>query len=145
MNREDLIKTALDLKGFESFAIDEYSLKKDILVVKINKKMIARLDIKEIIGENNIEMMKDNHANHARFVENILRNYNAVILVDTVSWVFRAYRSRGFHPNYWAAQLNGWIDILKEELSKESFNVIYPLYNWFTVNIPAFTNLSESL
>lgn len=48
---------------------------------------------------NDIEMMKDNHANHVRFVHSILNNPNAEVHTDTVLWVFRAYKSHGFSSN----------------------------------------------
>ncbi len=87
--------------------------------------------------------MKDNHANHVRFIASILRNHNPEILVDTVLWVFRAYRSRGFSSNYWAAQLNTWIEIIKEELSTETYHQVFPLYEWMQLNIPTFVKLSD--
>ena len=73
----------------------------------------------------------------------ILKNFNAEVFVDTVLWVFRAYRSHGFTTNYWASQLNTWIDILKNSLTDKSFNEVYPYYEWMQVNIPIFVKLSD--
>lgn len=87
--------------------------------------------------------MKDNHANHVRFIASILKNYNPDVLVDTVLWVFRAYRSHGFTTNYWAAQLNAWITILKETLTPESYKEVYFYYEWMQINIPTFVILSD--
>ncbi|MBF0234802.1 MAG: hypothetical protein HQK62_12295 [Desulfamplus sp.] len=143
MTREDLIKSAGELKKVIPEALNEYKEKRDKLVSIINDSMLKRADIKDLVGEKNFDMMKDNHKNHAMFVESIMSNPNPEVLTDTVLWVFRSYRSRGFHQNYWAAQLSTWIDIIKANLSKESFDAIYPLYNWFTINIPHFTNLSD--
>ena len=109
----------------------------------MNKKMIERLDIKELVGENNIDMMKDNHANHARFLESIFYDYSPDVLVDTVLWVFRAYRSRNFSSTYWAAQLNSWLEIYKENLSDDCYNAVFPYYKWMQINIPVFTSLAE--
>lgn len=88
-------------------------------------------------------MMKDNHANHARFMESVFTNPLAETLVDTILWVFRAYRSRKFGSTYWAAQLNTWIEIYKSELSEECFEAVYPFYNWMQINIPNFVKLSD--
>jgi hypothetical protein len=87
--------------------------------------------------------MKDNHSNHVRFIASILKNYNHDVLVDTVLWVFRAYRSHGFTTNYWAAQLNTWIIVIKEALTPESFVEVYPYYEWMQVNIPLFVKVSD--
>jgi len=143
MNKQELINSASHLNDFSSQAVKEYSGKRDALVSSINETMLNRTDITELVGEKNIQMMKDNHSNHALFVESFMINPDSNTLVDTVLWVFRSYRSRGFHQNYWSAQLNCWVEIIKQQLSEDSFNDIYPLYKWFTVNIPAFTDMSD--
>ena len=84
----------------------------EIIINLINEKMIGRRDIEILIGKTNIEMMKDNHANHVRFIASLLQNYNPEVFVVTVLWVFRAYRTHGFKSNYWAAQLNSFIEMI---------------------------------
>jgi hypothetical protein len=106
--------------------------------------MLARPDLEELIGPGNAAMMQDNHHNHSRFVESILRHPNPEVLVDTVLWVYRAYRSHGFRLTYWPAQLNAWVEVIKRELSEETFRAIYPLYNWFIVNQAAFVKLTDA-
>ncbi|MBF0120042.1 MAG: hypothetical protein HQK79_14500 [Desulfobacterales bacterium] len=143
MEKEDLLKTALELSAVTNDVYNEYSTKRDLLVAEINQIMSNRLDIIELVGSNNIDMMKDNHANHAKFVQSIIKRYNPEVLINTVIWVFKAYMSRGFHENYWSAQLNTWVTILKRELSPKAYEMIFPLYNWFIVNIPHFTVLAH--
>jgi len=67
------------------------------------------------------------------------------VLVETVLWVFRAYRSHGFQTTYWAANLNIWVDLIRQELSESAYNEIYPFYNWLIVNIPVFVKLSDEI
>lgn len=143
MTREELKISAATLQQLDDKSATEYASKRDNLVNLINKKMMSRLDIVDMVGEQNIEMMKDNHANHARFMESVFIKFSHEVLVDTVLWVFRAYRSRNFSSTYWAAQLNTWIEIYKEELSPECFKAIYPYYNWMQINIPTFNKLAE--
>jgi len=143
MDRNDLIKTAEKLQQVSKKSTAEFSSRKDTLVEMINKKMEARPDLLDMVGAGNVEMMKDNHANHARFMESIFLQHSPEILTDTVLWVFRAYRSRNFGSTYWAAQLNSWIETYKKELSAECFDEIYPYYNWMQINIPAFNKLAE--
>ena len=142
MNKETLIDSAAQLGPFSQETVNEYAKKTDKLVARINAIMLERKDIKSMVGEANLEMMKDNHANHARFILSIIDNYNKEVLVETILWVFRAYRSHGFASTYWAAQLNAWIMILQEELSSETVEQVYPLYKWMQVNIPVFDTLS---
>lgn len=143
MERSDLITTAAQLKQVSWTSVEEFSSKREALVVLINQKMENRSDLIDMVGAGNVEMMKDNHANHARFMESIFAQHSPEVLVDTVLWVFRAYRSRNFSSTYWAAQLNAWIEIYKKELSPDCFKEIYPFYNWMQINIPTFNRLAE--
>jgi len=143
MQREDLIQSASKLKQVSEKSAAEYSSKRDHLVDLLNKKMENRSDLLEMVGVSNVDMMKDNHANHARFLESIFIQHDTEVLVDTVLWVFRAYRSRNFSSTYWAAQLNAWIELYKNELSAECYQEVYPYYNWMQINIPTFNKLAE--
>ncbi|MEA4974415.1 MAG: hypothetical protein VB046_01625 [Paludibacter sp.] len=143
MDKKTLLISAGNLKKVSDSAYSEYNIKGDQLVAKMNELMLKRPDLLQLIGEGNVDMMKDNHANHVRFIASVLKNYHPEVLLDTVLWVFRAYRSHGFTTNYWAAQLNAWIIILKESLSVDTFNEIYPLYEWMQINIPLFVKLSD--
>jgi len=143
MDNNFLLETAQQLKQVSAKTADEYHQKAEQLVSKMNTIMLERPDIENLIGANNINMMKDNHANHVRFIASILKNHNTNVLVDTVLWVFRAYRSHGFTTNYWAAQLNTWIIILKEVLTPECFIEVNPYYEWIQINIPIFVKVSD--
>jgi len=142
MDRFYLIKTAKYLNPVSERGYNEYQRMQEKLVSLMNDKMLSRPDINDLVGENNLDMMKDNHANHARFMASLFKNFDPEVLTDTVLWVFRAYRSRKFHSNYWAAQLSKWIEILKQELSEQTFFEIFPYYEWMQVNIPVFVKLS---
>lgn len=143
MSKEILLKTATQLQQPSAEAKKEFSKKLNALVEQMNQTMLNRTDINELVGADNIEMMKDNHANHARFMESVFDNFVPEVLVDTVLWVFRAYRSRNFSSTYWAAQLNAWMNIYSKELSENSFSEIQPFYKWMQVNIPLFNKLAE--
>ena len=143
MDKNFLLETAGQLKQVSVKTAEEYHQKTDKLITEMNTLILERPDIESLVGTNNINMMKDNHANHVRFIASILKNYNHDVLVDTVLWVFRAYRSHGFTTNYWAAQLNTWIIVIKEVLTSESFDETYPYYEWMQVNIPLFVKLSD--
>lgn len=143
MNREELLKTAEALNQVSQEGAAEYREKKEMLVDLMNRKMSARPDCSELVGKNNIEMMKDNHANHVRFMESIFTKYSPEEFTDTVLWVFRAYRARQFSSVYWSAAMNSWIEICRKELSETCFREIYPYYQWMQVHIPSFTALAE--
>ncbi len=143
MDRNYLIETASQLKKMSDKSIEEYVQKSDYLIAKMNLLMMEKPDIKTLVGENNLEMMKDNHANHVRFMASIFKNYHPDQFVETVLWVFRAYRSHGFTTLYWDSQMNTWINLFKETLSPECFQEVFPFYEWIQQNIPIFVKVSD--
>ena len=143
MDKKYLLETAQQLHQVSIDTSHEYLEKAEQLVLKMNLIMVERPDLETLIGVNNMSMMKDNHANHVRFIASILKNHNPDVLVDTVLWVFRAYRSHGFHTNYWAAQLNTWIIVIKEILTPDCYLEVYPYYEWMQINIPVFVTVSD--
>jgi hypothetical protein len=143
MDKQHLLDTARKLKPAQEKTAREYRDKADELIAAINKRMLERPEIEDLVGADNLGMMKDNHANHVRFIASILKHYNPDVFVDTVLWVFRAYRSHGFATNYWASQLNTWMEILKETLTPVSYEEVYPYYEWMQVNIPTFVKLTD--
>lgn len=143
MKKDYLYEKAHGLKTLSPACIKEIEDKKANLLDKINKKMLDRKDIQDMVGEKNIEIMKDNHSNHLLFMLSIFKEHQPRILVDTILWVFRAYRSRGFKSTYWAAQLNSWMDIYKAELSEKSYSEVFPYYEYMLINIPSFVQISE--
>jgi hypothetical protein len=143
MEKKHLIESANTLVKVSERTAEEYQGKSEQFIQKMNELMLARQDLIKLIGENNTQMMKDNHANHVRFIASILKKKNVEILVETLLWVFRAYRSHGFTTNYWAAQLNTWFVVLQDQLSPESYSEVYPYYEWMQVNIPSFVVLSD--
>ena len=143
MEFDHLMETAKNLVQPSAEATEEYSQKKHLLLSEINTMFSAREDLEDLIGPGNENMMRDNHHNHLQFMESVFTVTKPEILVETVIWVFRAYRSRGFQSTYWAAQLSTWNAILERHLTKDTLKEIWPFYQWMIVNTPLFTKLSE--
>jgi len=143
MDKNRLLKTAAQLKQVSPKCAEDYHQKSAKLITAMNEAMSQRSGIQNLVGHNNIEMMKDNHANHVRFIGSILKNHNAGVLVDAILWVFRAYRSHGFTTDYWDVQLKVWVGLLKELLTPECFDEVYPYYEWMQINIPSFVKNSD--
>jgi len=144
MTRDALVVTAAALKPASAQAATEYADHRERMVGALNARMLARPDLEALVGPDNREMMADNHANHARFIQTILAHHDPEVLVDSVLWVFRAYRSHGFQLTYWSAQLNAWIEILGAALSPAAFAEVRPLYEWLLLRQPAFVALTDA-
>jgi len=143
MEKKTLIETASLLVKPSEEARNDYVRNGNNMVNKLNEKLSQRSDINKLIGENNLEMMFDNHQNHMRFLSSIFKDFNPVVFTETILWVFRAYRNHGFNQTYWPAQLNNWVEIMKTELKPESFEELYPFYHWMIINTPKFSLLSD--
>ncbi len=143
MTKEELLASATLLMQPSKQAAKEYSSTSDNLAAEMNRIMGERSDIDYMVGGNRA-MMEDNHRNHARFIASLFCTYSPAVLVDTVLWVFRAYRSHGFQLTYWPAQLDTWVEVLRRELTADTMAEVYPFYHWMIVNQPSFALLSDS-
>lgn len=144
MTHEELVLEAKTLQQPSDDALREFADKRERLVAHFNAVFSTRADLVALIGEGNKAMMEDNHRNHARFMESIFRHYSAGVFVDTILWVFRAYRAHGFQLTYWPAQLASWLDLYREELQAETYREIEPFYDWMLIRQPAFVALSDT-
>lgn len=138
-----LLKSASKLIQPPASALQEFSQMIDQLTAQGNQTMAQRPDLVKLVGKGNQDMAEDNNRNFARFMVSLFTEFNPEVLVETVLWVFRAYRSHGFQTTYWAANLDIWVEMIRKELSEASFNAIYPFYHWLIVNIPIFVKLTE--
>jgi hypothetical protein len=139
-----LVESADKLVNVSETSIKEYVENMDLLVATLNGAMLKREDILELIGgKNNITMMKNNHHSHLQFIAAILQVPDSEMLVDTLLWVFRAFMSRGFGPNYWEVQISTLTLLMKENVSEKAFIEISNIYNWMNSNINTFTMIAD--
>jgi len=143
MKKEELIEKAMQISEPSRDACAEYASKSELLAETLNLMMLKRDDLDRMIGKGNRNMMMDNHRNHARFMKSLFTAYSPEVFVDTILWVFRAYRSHGFQLIYWAAQLDNWITVMKQHLSKETYEELFPFYEFMLLNQPAFAQLTD--
>lgn len=112
--QEHLLKTASNLIQPSATAVEEFSQKQEKLAALGNQTMSQRPDLDKLVGTGNQEMAEDNNRNFARFMVSLFTEFSAKVLVETVLWVFRAYRSHGFQTTYWAANLDIWVEMLRQ-------------------------------
>ena len=142
--KKKILTSAKQLLQPSKEAAAEFSEKREQIVAVCNRIFSSRSDIDALVGRDNLQMAKDNNHNFSRFMMAIFTDYHPDILVQTVLWVFRAYRAHGFETTYWAANLNIWMETLQAELSESAFKEISPFYNWLIIHIPIFTALTET-
>jgi len=143
VNEERLIKSAEELKQPSEASTKIFYEKIDTIAEELNRIMLARPDIDRLIGLNNADMMQNNSRNYLRFMGAIFHSYDPIVLVQTSLWAFRAYRSHGFFIEYWPANLDTTVQILKRELPEKVYKEVYPFFEWLIVNIPAFIAITD--
>lgn len=143
MNLDYLNHSALQLRQPDPEASREFELQRDALAAELNLQMSARPDLDRLIGPGNLAMMQDNSRNFCRFMSVQFQGYEPHVLVQTALWVFRAYRAHGFQTTYWPANLDTFIEILRDKTTPATFEQVYPFFQWLVVNIPTFVTLSE--
>jgi hypothetical protein len=145
MEKEKLIESAARLNRPSEASVSAFREKSEQMAAAMNRIMGGRSDLLQLVGHGNLAMMEDNHRNHARFMASFLGDFQPPVLVETVLWVFRAYRSHGFNLTYWPAQLDHWVEVLREHLSPSAFDEVYPVYHWMIIHQPDFASLSDKM
>ncbi|RJR17902.1 MAG: hypothetical protein C4582_12325 [Desulfobacteraceae bacterium] len=145
MTREELILSAQLLTPPALQSLEEFSQKREELASQVNQAMNARPDLEKLVGSDGKRMSEDNNRNFSLFMESLLTHFQPEVLVDTALWVFRAYRSHGFNTIYWPANLDTWMEALKQRLSMEAFIQIKPFYAWLITHIPIFVKLTDEV
>lgn len=143
MNKQYLMDEAAQLLAPSTEAANEYTKKQERLVAELNQLFSERSDLEQLIGNGNQAMMEDNHRNHGRFMASFLSSFNPEVLVETVLWVFSAYRNHGFQLTYWPAQLDFWLLLMKRELSPKAYQEIEPVYRFMLFHQPTFAALTN--
>jgi hypothetical protein len=143
MTRDDLLDSAKRLAPPTEGVVDEFSRKREEMTAQVNTAMAARPDLEQLVGLGGQHMSEDNNRHFSLFMASIMSHYEPEVLLETVLWVFRTYRSHGFHTDYWPANLDTWIDTLQHVLSREAFQEVSPFYAWIRTNIPVFAGLTD--
>ncbi|WP_295392801.1 hypothetical protein [uncultured Thiodictyon sp.] len=143
MTLEQLIDSARALPACSPGTADAYAAARDALVVDVDRSLLARPDLADLIGPDNRALMRDNHRHHAEFIAALLRHYDPVVLTESVLWVFRSYRARGFQSAYWPIELAAWQVAMQQRLTPSAHAELAPLYRWLSDHCPAFAALTE--
>lgn len=95
-NLERLVKKAQEELYVSYKSALAYEKAKEMLIDKVNGALTRHSHLEQLIGLNPIQMMYDNHRNHANFMIAVLKLNAFEMLVRIVPWVYRIYHRRGF-------------------------------------------------
>ncbi|MFW6229755.1 MAG: cobalamin-binding protein, partial [Halanaerobium sp.] len=92
----------------------EYKEKQNLIVNRVNDLLNSRDDINKLIGYNSLNIMHDNHENHAIFMSNVFQVNEYQLFKTTLPWVYKAYRNQGFSYDYFQVEIKAWIQAINE-------------------------------
>ncbi len=143
MDKSTLIHSASILREIPPPAAARFEEIIAACAADLTSAMRTEPKLTELIGEGNIEVMATNHDNHFKYMSATCALFDPTSFVETVLWVLRTYRARGFSMQYWDVMLPRAAKILHKHLEPEYFAEIRPFYDWLQDNIAAFAQLSE--
>lgn len=111
-------------------AAEEYKNKLDLLIEKVNNKLFSRNDITDLIGDNPINKMYNNHENHAKFMYNSFKLNDKKLFYTTINWVYRTYSNHGFSYDYFLVELKAWMEAVEETIEDKKAEEINKVYSW---------------
>ena len=145
MTRDQLLAEARSLRPPPPEVAAKFTCLREGLAAELNRRFLQRPDLDQLIGPDKLEMMRNNHLNQVRFLSTLFQNYQPEVFVDTVLWVFRAYRSHGFRVEYWPAQFETWFQVLKEFFTPDEQCHLEPFFQWLLEHQADFEPLSAEL
>lgn len=126
-------------------AVKDYRNNSEAMLEDVNEELSSRDDITDLIGDNPLELMFDNHQNHIQFMTNIFKLNDYELLVRTVSWVYRTYKNHGFSYDYFQVELEAWIGAVNEHLKDQNATPIREVYFFMLENHREFVDMAQSM
>ena len=142
---DKILISASKLPKVSAEAAEEYLKAIDKLLDHVNEQMESNPKISELIGRNPLDLMRDNHRNHAAFMSTIFSINSCELLARTIPWVYRAYHARGFLYDYFPAELIAWQIAIHECLAQPAHKTeILTIYKWMVQNHEEMVQLSKT-
>lgn len=140
---EKLLKDIKDLPTIPAESAKAYHEYMGFLVEEVNKNMSSRKELATLIGKNPLNIMFDNHKNHAAFMSNVFYFNNYYLLVRMVPWVYRTYYNHGFSYEYFPAHLRVWQQLIEKYFSSHIGNPLFKVYEWLLSHHQDFISLAH--
>jgi len=108
----------------------EYEKKIPFMVESVNSIMENLNSIENLIGDNPISVMHENHIHHSMFMANVFKRNDYDLLKETLNWVLSSYQSRGFKGKYFYIEIETWIKVINKVLEPNYSSQIIKIYEW---------------
>ncbi|WP_319371802.1 cobalamin-dependent protein [uncultured Ilyobacter sp.] len=108
----------------------EYEKNIPTMTESVNSIMTKINSTENLIGDNPLSVMHDNHIHHSKFMANIFKLNDYELLNNTLKWVLNSYVSRGFKSKYFQIELDTWISVIRDTLEPNYSSGIIKIYQW---------------
>ena len=125
-------------------AAAEYRQKTEEMTSFVDNELASRPDIMELLGNNGLQVMYDNHRHHALFMATVFGVGGYELLARTVPWVYRSYHLHGFSYDYFPIELRAWQKAVSTCMDKELGFEISAVYSWMINAHENMINLAET-
>lgn len=144
MDKNKLIESAKVLVTRKTSISGPLEGKLEFCAAELTASLKTRPDLEDLIGAGNMIFMEMNHISHFRYMNSFAALFDPKSFVETVLWVFRTYRARGFSVQYWEVMLPEAMTILRQQLGDAHYQELGPYYEWLHANIETFACLSKT-
>lgn len=127
---EDIIKSARALPKVPPKEAAAYQRHLEHLTQYVNRTLASEPGIHELIGNNPLEVMYENHRHHGAFMATVFNIVHYELLAKTIPWVYRAYHGHGFSYDYFPLELKTWCRAVEERISTPSMKAVQAVYQW---------------
>ena len=131
---ENLIDSAQKLPVIPFSAAEEFSAKKDTLISEVNQTLAENPRVKELIGNNPMSLLFENHSNSALFMSNVFKLNDFAFFAKVVLWVYRTYYNQGFSYDYFPVAMQAWINAIENNICHDNAVYLTPAYRWIIDN-----------
>lgn len=125
-------------------AAAHYAAKQAEIVIREDQLLESVPNLSEILGGQPLEVMFENHRNHARFMANVFRFNHYRLMARIVVWVYRSYHARNFSFEYFRLALPRWQQAVGENLKQPEAADINRVYQWLIDHHDEFVELAQS-
>jgi len=130
LNFDEIVKEARDLPLIPLARTTVYQEKIPILIKYVDDTLSSNPIIHELIGNNPLQIMYDNHSHHGAFMATVFSIGNYELLARTIPWVYRTYSAHNFSYDYFPLELNAWLEALDKYTTSNMTEEIKSVYAW---------------
>jgi len=100
------------------------------LTAQVDANFARHPDLGRFLGPNPFDLLRQNHDNHSKFMDNVFFLGNGRLLQSTIPWVYRAYGAREVAMDYFPAELQAWKEAIDGCIPGREAGPLHAVYDW---------------